>query len=94
MSKVKTGNPGLIVMVRPDSRSLRLSAFTKWDGEKSWSKYHESVPIPLSIMLPSAAAPLVADAGASASAVADMGLRRRWRACKLTLPPSKKYLGG
>ena len=73
MSRVRAENPGLIVMVRPDSRSLRLNAFTKRDGEKSWSKYHESVAILLGIMLPSAAAPLVASAGASASAVADAG---------------------
>ena len=72
MSRVRAENPGLIVMVRPDSRSLRLNAFTKRDGEKSWSKYHESVAIPLGIMLPSAAAPL-AGAGASASAVTDAG---------------------
>ena len=34
VTKIKAENPDLIVMVRPDSRSLRLNAFTKKDGEK------------------------------------------------------------
>ena len=83
MEKVRAENPGLIVMVRPDSRTLRLNAFTKVDGEKSWSRYHEYYPIPIGIMLsnqsPSAAA--VAAGGGSAGgdsatggAAADMAL--------------------
>ena len=56
MDKIKSENPGLIVMVRPDSRSLRLNAFTKNDGERSWTRYHESHPIPIGIMLSSPAA--------------------------------------
>ena len=56
MDKIKSENPGLIVMVRPDSRSLRLNAFTKNDGERSWTRYHESHPIPIGIMLSGPAA--------------------------------------
>ena len=71
MEKVRYKNPGLIVMVRPDSRSLRLNAFTKVDGEKSWSRYHEYYPIPIGIMQsnqsPSATA-VAAGGGGSAAA--------------------------
>ena len=70
MEKVRSENPGLIVMVRLDSRALRLNAFTKVDGEKSWSRYHEYYAIPIGIMLsnqsPSAAA--VAARGGSGAA--------------------------
>ena len=48
---IRKDNPGLIVMVRPDSRTLRINAFTKRDGEKVWNKYHASHPIPIGIML-------------------------------------------
>ena len=64
-------NPGLIVMVRPDSSSVQLNAFVKRDGEKLWSKHHESCPIPIGIML-SGYASSVAAAGALA-ATADAG---------------------
>ena len=70
MEKVRAENPGLIVMVRPDSRTLRLNAFTKVDGEKSWSRYHEYYPIPIGIMLsnqsPSAAAVAAGGGGGGA----------------------------
>ena len=72
VTKIKAENPDLIVMVRPDSRSLRLNAFTKKDGEKAWTRYHESCPIPIGIMLSShvpstAAAEAVAGAAAAAA---------------------------
>ena len=53
MARVQADNPGKIVMIRPDARTLRLNAFTKIDGEKSWSRYHESSAIPLGIMITS-----------------------------------------
>ena len=40
-------------MIRPDAPSLRLNAFIKNDGEKSWTRYHESSAIPLGIMISS-----------------------------------------
>ena len=72
VTKIKAENPDLIVMVRPDYRSLRLNAFTKKDGEKAWTRYHESCPIPIGIMLSShvpstAAAEAVAGAAAAAA---------------------------
>ena len=51
MGRVKFENPDMIVMVRPDSRTLRINAFIKREGEKSWNRYHESHPIPLGIMI-------------------------------------------
>ena len=51
MGRVKFENPDMIVMVRPDSRTLRINAFIKGEGEKSWNRYHESHPIPLGIMI-------------------------------------------
>ena len=51
MGRVKSENPDMIVMVRPDSRTLRINAFIKREGEKSWNRYHESHPIPLGIMI-------------------------------------------
>ena len=82
MEWVRTENPGLVVMVRPDSRSLRLNAFTKVDGENSWSRYHESCPIPIGIMLSnqatlasaSVAGAAAAGAASVAPAVAAMGV--------------------
>ena len=86
VERIKAENLGLIVMVRPDSYSLRLNAFTKRDGEKSWSRYHKSCPIPIGIMLPSyvssvatvaaeaamtEAAAIVAASAAAAAAMAD-----------------------
>ena len=56
MARVQMDNPGKIVMIRPDVRTLRLNAFIKNDGEKSWSRYHESSAIPLGIMLSSVGA--------------------------------------
>ena len=41
-----------IILVRPDSRSLTLSALRKTDGEGRWTQCHESLPIPTGIMLP------------------------------------------
>ena len=74
VTKIKAENPDLIGMVRPDSLSLRLKAFTKKDGEKAWTRYHESCPIQIGIMLSShvsSAAAAEAAAGATAaSAVA------------------------
>ena len=71
--KIKTENPGLIVMVRPDSRSLRLNTFTKNDGEKSWSRYHESCPIPIGIMLSNQATPAAAATAAAAAGAVVVG---------------------
>ena len=51
MAKVRADNPDRIVMIRPDARTLRLNAFVKFEGEKSWTRYHESSPIPLGIMI-------------------------------------------
>ena len=51
MARVQADNPGKIVMIRPDARTLRLNAFVKIEGEKSWTRYHESSPIPLGIMI-------------------------------------------
>ena len=53
MARVQADNPDKIVMIRPDARSLRLNAFIKNDGEKSWTRYHESSAIPLGIMISS-----------------------------------------
>ena len=51
MAKVRADNPDRIVMIRPDARTLRLNAFVKFEGEKLWTRYHESSPIPLGIMI-------------------------------------------
>ena len=65
MGRVKSENPDMIVMVRPDSRTLRINAFIKWEGERSWTRYNESHPIPLGIMIG------VASASVTTAAVTD-----------------------
>ena len=56
-------------MIRPDARTLRLNAFVKIEGEKSWTRYHESSPIPLGIMISTVGA--TASAAGSQPATAD-----------------------
>ena len=51
LARVQANNPEKIVMIRPDARTLRLNAFVKIEGEKSWTRYHESSPIPPGIMV-------------------------------------------
>ncbi len=44
-------NPDLMVMVRPDTRTLSLTAFTKIkDSGKGWERYKQ-VPLPTRLML-------------------------------------------
>ena len=69
MARVRADNPERIVMIRPDARTLRLNAFVKIEGEKSWTRYHESSPIPLGIMISTVGA--TASAAGSQPATAD-----------------------
>lgn len=43
---------GQIVLVRPDTRNLELTALRKTDGEGRWTSCTEVIPIPVGIMLP------------------------------------------
>ena len=70
MAKVRADNPDRIVMIRPDARTLRLNAFVKFEGEKSWTRYHESSPIPLGIMISTVGA--TASAAGSEPAIAEV----------------------
>ena len=70
MAKVRADNPDRIVMIRPDARTLRLNAFIKFEGEKSWTRYHESSPIPLGIMISTVGA--TASAAGSEPAIAEV----------------------
>ncbi len=69
--------PDEIVMVRPDSATLRLVAYKKVDNAPRWEDCEESHPIPLGIMLPGYASPnriiLPAVAGHGAAALATAG---------------------
>ena len=56
---LRSAYPEWLVMVRPDTRTLRINGFLKREGEKTWTKLPDSHPIPLGIMiqLPSTSAP-------------------------------------
>jgi len=43
--------PGMIIMTRPNARTLEFTASMKNDGEKKWSDCAETHPIPMGIML-------------------------------------------
>jgi len=51
MDRVRAQNPGKIVMVRPDSRSLKWVISLKNDGDAKWIRDGVE-PIPVGIMLP------------------------------------------
>ena len=57
----RLSHPDMVVMVRPDTRTLQINAFIKSDGEKSWNRLPDSYPIPLGTMIQpaNAAAPSV-----------------------------------
>ena len=68
LARVQADNPDKIVMIRPDARTLRLNAFVKIEGEKSWTRYHESSPIPLGIMISTAVGAAAAASSQQAAA--------------------------
>ena len=76
---IRLSHPDMVVMVRPDTRTLQINAFIKSDGEKSWNRLPDSYPIPLGTMIQpaNAAAPSVmvtnAMAGVGAEAMDPTG---------------------
>jgi len=50
--KVKSENPGKIVMIRPDTRTLTLNAFVKTDGDQRWERVGAPVRITPQDVLP------------------------------------------